>query len=204
MAVQKVRETYHHGDLESALLHAAKKKVRTGGAEHLSLRAVAAEVGVSPSAAYHYYPDKDWLIRGVGRQLSEDLADFQEKALSKIPGKGAKVSRIRFRALGSAYLDWAAKEPNYFRLIYGGYCSTDEGEASELRDNSRSWKMLQSCLDDLFRTGGLNLGLRLNSEMFIWSAVHGATALIIEGHLPRETFESVLDGLERSLGIRNK
>ena len=64
--------------------------------------------------------------------------------------------------------------------------------------------MLQSCLDDLFRTGGLNLGFRLNSEILIWSAVHGATALIIEGHLPRETFESVLDGLERSIGIRNK
>ena len=204
MALQKVRETYHHGDLESALLHAAKKMVRVGGAEHLSLRAVAADVGVSPSAAYHYYPDKNWLIRGVGIQLAEDLADFQERALSKIPGKGAKVSRIRLRALGSAYIDWAAKEPNFFRLIYGGYCSADEGEARELRDNSRSWKMLQSCLDDLFRTSGLNLGLRLNSEMLIWSAVHGATALIIEGHLPRETFESVLDGLERALGIGKK
>ncbi len=201
MAILKVRETYHHGDLESALLHAATEMVRAGGAEHLSLRAVAAEVGVSPSAAYHYYPDKDSLISGVGRQLFEDLADFQEEALSKILGRGARAARNRFRELGRAYFEWAAKEPNFFRVIFGGYCSAEEAEAEELRDNSRSWKMLQSCLDDLHKTGGLIPALRPYCEILTWSAVHGATALIIEGHLPKDSFESLLDGLERSLGI---
>ena len=199
-----MRETYHHGDLESALLHAATKMVRAGGAEHLSLRAVAAEVGVSPSAAYHYYPDKDSLIAGVGRQLFEDLADFQEEALSKIPGKGARATRARFRALGRAYFEWAAMEPNFFRLIFGGYCSADGAEAEELRDNSRAWKLLQSSLEDLYNTGELNPALRPYGEILSWSAVHGATALIIEGHLPKGSFELLLDGVERSLGIEKK
>lgn len=204
MAIPKGRETYHHGDLESALLAAATKMVRAGGAEHLSLRAAAAEVGVSPSAAYHYYPDKDALIAGVGARLFEELADFQEEALSRVPGQGARAARARFRALGRAYFEWASLEPNFFRLIFGGYCSADGAKAEVLRDSSRAWRLLQSCLEDLYRTGGLIPTVRPYGELLTWSAVHGATALIIEGHLPKNSFESLLDGLERSLGIGNK
>lgn len=201
MATAKSRETYHHGDLASALLHAATKMVRVGGAEHLSLRAVAAEVGVSPSAAYHYYPDKDSLIADVGRQLFEDLADYQEGVLGKIPGQGVKAVRARFRALGRTYFEWASKEPNFFRLVFGGYCSADEAEAEEIRANSRAWKLLQKSLGDLSDAGLLNLVLRPYAEILTWSAVHGATALIIEGHLPKDSFEFLLDGLERSIGV---
>ncbi|MDP1720424.1 MAG: TetR/AcrR family transcriptional regulator [Candidatus Nanopelagicaceae bacterium] len=200
MATPKPRETYHHGDLESALLRAATKMVRAGGAEHLSLRAVAAEVGVSPSAAYHYYPDKDSLIADVGRQLFEDLADYQEGVVGKIPGKGAKAARARFRALGRTYFEWAAREPNFFRLIFGGYCSANDREVEEIRANSRAWKMLQKSLEDLSDAGLLRL-TRPYAEILTWSAVHGATALIIEGHLPKDSFEFLLDGLERSIGV---
>jgi len=44
------RENYHHGDLEAALIDAAVDLVRQTGPDHLSLRAVAEQVGVSPSA----------------------------------------------------------------------------------------------------------------------------------------------------------
>jgi len=201
MSLLKPRGTYHHGNLEAALIAAATKMVRANGAEHLSLRAVAGEVGVSPSAAYHYYPDKDSLIAGVGQQLFETLADLQEAALSQFSGKSAKAARARFRALGRAYFDWANSEPNLFRLMFGGFCSIDFAEAQIKRQESRAWNLLCSCLDDLQEHGAINSVIRPYGEILSWSTVHGATALIVEGHLPAESFESVLDGLELSLGI---
>lgn len=201
MSLLKPRGTYHHGNLEAALIAAATKMVRANGAEHLSLRAVAAEVGVSPSAAYHYYPDKDSLISGVGKELFERLADLQEAALSQFPGKSSKAARARFRALGGAYFDWASSEPNLFRLMFGGYCSIDFAEAQIKRQESRAWNLLRSCLDDLQESGDIKKSIRPYGEILSWSAVHGATALIVEGHLPAASFESVLDGLELALGI---
>ena len=201
MSLLKPRGTYHHGNLEAALIAAATQMVRANGAEHLSLRAVAAEVGVSPSAAYHYYPDKDSLIAGVGQELFERLADLQEAALSQFPGKSAKTARARFRALGRAYFDWANSEPNLFRLMFGGFCSIDFAEAEIKRQESRAWNLLCSCLDDLHMRGEIDPNIRPYGEILSWSAVHGATALIVEGHLPATSFESVLDGLELSLGI---
>ena len=201
MSLLKPRGTYHHGNLEAALIAAATAMVRANGAEHLSLRAVATEVGVSPSAAYHYYPDKDSLISGVGKELFEKLADLQVAALSQFPGKSAKAARARFRALGRAYFDWASSEPNLFRLMFGGFCSIDFAEAQIKRKESRAWNLLSACLDDLQECGDIKKNVRPYGEILSWSAVHGATALIVEGHLPAASFESVLDGLELSLGI---
>lgn len=201
MSLLKPRANYHHGNLEPALIAAATKMVRANGAEHLSLRAVAAEVGVSPSAAYHYYPDKDSLISGVGQALFETLADMQEAALSQFQGNSAKAARARFRALGRAYFDWAQSEPNLFRLMFGGYCSVDLADAQLMRQESRAWNLLCSCLNDLHKHGVIDPKIRPYGEILSWSTVHGATALIVEGHLPKDSFESVLDGLELSLGI---
>lgn len=202
MSLLKPRRTYHHGNLEAALIAAAKQMVRENGAEHLSLRAVAAEVGVSPSAAYHYYPDKDSLISGVGAELFEHLAELQESALSKHSGKNAKGARARFRALGMGYFEWATSEPNLFRLMFGGYCSIEFADARAKRQETRAWNLLCSCLDDLERYEAIDSKIRPYGELLAWSTVHGASALIVEGHLPKDSFESVLDGLELVMGIR--
>jgi AcrR family transcriptional regulator len=201
MSLLKPRGTYHHGNLEAALIATATKLVRVHGAEHLSLRAVAAELGVSPSALYHYYPDKDSLISGLGAALFESLADLQEKAISQYPGTSKKVARARYRSLGRAYFEWAKSEPHLFRLMFGGFCSIDFADALIKRRESRAWNLLCSCLEDLERHGLIDPKIRPYAEILSWSAVHGATALIVEGHLAEDSFESVLDGLELSLGI---
>ena len=202
MATLSPRQGYHHGNLQATFIAAAKRMVRERGAEHLSLRAVAAQVGVSPSAVYHYFPDKDALIAGVGNSLFDELADWQAREVSKHVGIGAEDARARFRALGQAYFDLAMREPNLFRLMFGAFCSIEEDDGSELRrDESKAWRLLQSSLDDLLQTGAMSPTMRPYGEILAWSAVHGASALIVEGHLPAEIFASLLDALNISLGI---
>lgn len=77
----------------------------------------------------------------------------------------------------------------------------DFADAQLIRQESRAWKLLCSCLADLQRHGAIDSTMRPYGEILAWSTVHGATALIIEGHLPADSFESVLDGLELSMGI---
>ena len=62
-----IKAPYHHGNLETALVDAAIDLVRKYGPDHLSLRAVSAEVGVSPSASYHHFGDKDALVSAIGK-----------------------------------------------------------------------------------------------------------------------------------------
>ena len=196
-ALRAARPSYHHGNLEQALTASAIKLVRKNGPDHLSLRAVAADVGVSPSAAYHYFPDKESLIQSIGNQLFAELAQLEEKAVAVIQGSGVRAAKARFRAIGEVYFQWACKEPNLFRLMFGGFCS----DKSRSHLNQPAYQLLQKTLDELVTVGAMSKKMRKYGELLAWSTVQGASTLIIEGHLPKEAFEQVLDGLELSLGI---
>ena len=191
------RASYHHGNLEESLIKAAIKLVRKNGPDHLSLRTAATDIGVSPSAAYHYFPDKSALLNGIGDYLFSDLANMQEEALAKIKGSSSKAAKARFRSLGEVYFKWAMKEPNLFRLMFGGFCSVDQSDSVD----HTAYKLLTKTLDELVLTGAMSKKMRPYGEVISWSSVHGATTLIVEGHMPSEAFESLLDGIEISLGM---
>jgi AcrR family transcriptional regulator len=202
MISAKARASYHHGDLEAALVATARKAIKKNGVEHLSLRQVAQEIGVSASAVYHYFPDRDSLLASVGFSLFEELADYQDKKLSQIFGTSVRAVRERFRTLGLTYFEWALKEPNLFNFMFSGFCLVDPQNQQMKRNESRAFNNLSKCLDDLLEVGALNKKMRPYGEILAWSAVHGATSLIVSGHLEPEQYETTLDGIELSLGIR--
>lgn len=190
------KNTYHHGDLADSLVKSAISLVKKHGPDQLSLRAVAADVGVSPSAGYHYFPDKTSLVTAVGRSLFEELANKQERAVKKINGNNAKAAIERFQELGKAYFEWALAQPNLYRLIYGGFCAP-----SFENNESKAWKLLEASLDELLYFGVITKESRENGEAFVWASVHGASSLIIEGYMPKEAYMLIISRVRKSLGI---
>jgi len=189
--VTRSKTAYHHGDLDVALIEESKNLVAKFGVENLSLRQVAVTVGVSPSAAYHHFPDKDALLKAAARSAFEDLADFQEKALMNFVGSSALAARRRFRALGMSYVAFAKKNPNIFRLCFGPYCGGDE----MAREESRPWKMLVTGLNELELNGEIHPKIRPYAAILTWSAIHGVANLVLDDLLPEDAVESVVDSL---------
>jgi AcrR family transcriptional regulator len=194
-----IKTNYHHGNLESALVGAAITLVREYGPDQLSLRAVSAEIGVSPSASYHHFRDKDALVTGISNVLFDRLATMQEKAIAKIKGNGAAASIKKFEEMGNAYFAWATSEPNLYRLMFGGYCEINMEE-----HDSKAWNLLREGLDELMAHGVIDKSARKGGEVFVWSAVHGASSLAIEGLMSPSDFPMVLKSIQRSLGIETR
>jgi len=190
---------YHHGNLETALVDAAITLVRKYGPDQLSLRAVSAEIGVSPSASYHHFRDKDALVSAISNVLFDRLAAMQEKAIAKIKGNGATASIEKFEEMGSAYFAWATSEPNLYRLMFGGYCEINMEE-----HDSKAWNLLREGLDELMAHGVIDKSARNGGEVIVWSAVHGASSLAIEGLMSSSDFPLVLKSIQRSLGIETR
>lgn len=71
---------YHHGDLARAALEAAIRDVETRGAAALSLRVLAAQLGVTHRALFRHYPDKQALLAAVRARAFEDLASVTAPA----------------------------------------------------------------------------------------------------------------------------
>lgn len=198
MALRAVaKDSYHHGDLANSLVNAAIALVKKYGPDQLSLRAVSAEVGVSPSASYHYYKDKNALVSAVGEVLFNQLAQRQEKEIGKVKGSGKVAALKKFHVLGQAYFDWATAEPNLYRLMFGGFCDHNINQ-----EDDKAWNLLRQSLDELLSQGLIDHSSRNGGEIVVWSAVHGASSLAVEGLMSKSDFPKVLKSIERSLGIQ--
>ena len=81
------KDSYHHGDLAKALTAAALAVVEQGGPEAVSLRDLAASLGVSRAAPYRHFADRDELLAAVAALGFEDLNIVYEQALAS-PGDG--------------------------------------------------------------------------------------------------------------------
>jgi AcrR family transcriptional regulator len=182
---------YHHGALAEAMVDEALREVREVGPDDVSLRRIATTLGVSPSAAYNHFADKDALLHRVGECGHEDLDRRMAKATEQLTGDTDAAAIARFRALGEAYVAFAVEDPNLFRLTFSPLCFMTMDESKD----SGPFQRLSDALDELQRRDLLRRGVRENLDIATWSTVHGMSLLILEGALPAEASGAVLDSI---------
>ena len=198
-------DTYHHGDLAAALVRASLEEVRQVGAEKVSLRGVAAALKVSPSAAYHYFPDKDALLGATGGAVFELFGQRMQDAFDSISGEDRQAVEARLTALAMAYINFARDEPHLFRLAFGAYCVTPIGDKfMDLSEAGLAGALLVQTLDDLQRVGVISPEARQHGEVLCWSAVHGMATLILEGHISELAIPALLNSIRFALAMDGK
>ncbi len=184
------KETYHHGDLRTALVALALERVRKGGAESFSLREAARDAGVTSGAAYKHFADKDELLAAVAAEALTLLAQRSQKATSGLKGKD------RLHASAMAYIDFAAAEPRLFRLAFSRFGSDGKTEKDGVPG---AFDQLRLALGELqsdpakpvdLRCAGAGLGRRTRHRLADqrWyveeerSARRGGAAALVQGH----------------------
>lgn len=161
---------YHHGDLRTALIDAGLSALETTALEDLSLRQLAREVGVSATAVYRHFPDKQALLRALAETGLEQLGQFQKAAAERAGPNGA------FAATGAAYVRWALTNPALFRLIFA--CGDPVGET--VFGQSLAARMLQ----DNVRAATNDPDEARRLVVQSWAVVHGLAMLMLDGQLP--------------------
>jgi AcrR family transcriptional regulator len=108
------RKGYHHGNLRQALIDAALALIGERGAGGVSFAEAARRAGVSPTAPYRHFRDRDDLLAETARRGFERFGDRLEAAWS-----GGRPTPLRaFEAVGRAYLAFAREEPAYFTAMF--------------------------------------------------------------------------------------
>jgi len=178
------RETYHHGDLARALLVAARRLVEREGPIGASLRAVAREAGVTAAAPYHHYADRDALLAAVAAQGFDELAEAMNRSARR---EGHHTPLARLQAAGVAYVRFAVRNPELFRLMF----SRPPGNRSGYPDLDRSARGAFAVLERLLDRQGRSKAPTRPSTIALtaWSTVHGLATLLIDGRLGGEPTE---------------
>ena len=108
-------KSYHHGNLRAELLDTAIEQLREAGVEDLSLRALARAIGVSQTAPYRHFGDKSELLAAMATCGYRDLLD----ALRRAGAATGDCPQEQLFAFAHAYVDYAARNPQLFKLMFG-------------------------------------------------------------------------------------
>lgn len=198
--------SYHHGDLKSSLVSAALKILKENGVGALSLRAIAAEVGVSHMAPYAHFKNKKMLLQSIA------ATGFKELAIRMVDASKSLIKPNELiLSYGATYIEFAVENPELYRLMLGQVETSGRRQNSkqkgvnknlikpelslEMETNSkRPFELLHSAFKQIKQKQKNTIAQALGA----WSMVHGMAALIIEGHIEIPESMSIKDFLEQA------
>ncbi len=166
--------------VQKRILDAARELFVKDGYEAVTMRGVAQAIEYSPTALYFHFKDKETLIRTLCANDFLILARrFQTIAKEPDP-------IIRLRKMGGAYVDFAVKHPNHYRLMFmtsPGHLGHLGNELEKGNPQEDAYALLLATVSEALAQGRLRAETKdpaLVAQTF-WSAVHGVVAL----HLAR-------------------
>jgi AcrR family transcriptional regulator len=172
----RVSRSYHHGDLRAALLGAALEILRTEGSAALTLREVARRAGVSHQAPYHHFADRAALVAAVAQDGFERLMEAVERARSSADDPVAE-----FREGGLAYVIFAVRHPEHYRIMFGPELADRSAHPDLDRAARRVFEALSAPPGGGARPPEASGPSALQATL--WSMVHGLAMLLIDGQL---------------------
>lgn len=195
---RSARKAKGDGHLRRAeILEAAERIFVAHGYEAATIRKIADEVGVSSTALYMHFRDKDQILLEICTGAMEELL-ASNREISAMPIDA--VARVRMML--EAYLAFALEHPNAYRLVF---CSSPVMD--EIRRQHATLQIGQECLDrfasvirEIAAQGRLRVGDPRSVHQVLWAACHGMTTLMIakpdlDWAPPEELTQVMLDGL---------
>ena len=166
IGMKKRKTAYHHGNLREALLDAAEELLPRHGPEGLTLREVARRAGVSHGAPYHHFDSRDALLAASAERGFIGLGEAMQGAVGATP-------RDRLVAICEAYVDFAARHPTRFRLMFGPLLADKALYPGLQQAGERSFFLLLEAAREVSPEEAMPLALAG------WSLAHGLAHLRI-------------------------
>src|SRR6516164_3732693 len=185
---KKPAKSYHHGDLRRALLDEALRTIQADGVGHVTMRTLGESLGVSRSALYRHFADKQSLLATVGKEgfcmLRQAVADAWERN-----GGG----RIGFQAMGKAYVQFAVAHPSHYRVMFGGFLESAAKDDHFVAEAKAAFQVLVDALIEQQNGGDIRRDNPVLMGRFVWALFHGTAMLVIDGQLPEAAQKDALE-----------
>lgn len=182
-------KTYHHGDLRDAVLAAAAEVIARDGAEQLSLRSVATQLGVSHTAPRHHFGSREGVFTALATQGHQGLAEAID---------AASAAGGSFASVGAAYVEFAVNHPGHFAVMFRP--DLIDANAPDLAAAAqRTYNQLRSGASAL--TGPTPAEVAVASTA-AWSLVHGLATLLLSGAVDLDELTRVTGGDLHAVAVR--
>jgi AcrR family transcriptional regulator len=173
---RKPARRYHHGDLPRAMLAEAVRTIQKQGIHGLTLREVGHRLGVSRTALYRHFTDKQALLTAVG---NEGFRMLREALLAAWEGGGR--GQEGFERMALAYVQFAQDHPAHYRVMFGGRVPPPKEECHEPDPGVNAFQVLLDAILWQQKKRLITADDPLQLARFIWAVVHGIAMLAVDG-----------------------
>jgi AcrR family transcriptional regulator len=185
------------------ILNAARRMLVDHGYEGTTMRAIAARIGYTPTAIYHYFKDKDALVAELS---ALDYRAFSQ-ALQRTGTAGDPVDRLG--QIGAAYVDFGVTHPMQYQFLF--MMRRPKGAARSVPGDpdKEAYGFLRQTCAEAIAAGRLRPEFTDPDELaqMAWGSVHGLVALrVAKGDDPsfpwrdvRQVREKLSDVFRRGL-----
>lgn len=171
------RRPYHHGNLKSALVAAGIDILESEGKAGLTLRAIAARVGVSHTAPKNHFGSLRGLLTAIAAEGFRRHHAFMRMGLSERSNR-----EDRLRAAIEGYVRFAREHKGLFLLMFSAqHCDFKDAELREAA--AASFAVLSEIAEGLDWDKADELDGQRRTEIMLWSFVHGYAQLANIGML---------------------
>jgi AcrR family transcriptional regulator len=179
------RKKYHHGDLKNALIRAGIDILSKEGIQGLSLRKVARKAGVSHSAPYAHFADKQALIAAISTEGYRLIFERIEAAVAPYPDDPQR----QLLEAAWAYLQFALEDPEHFKISLSGAVEREKDYPALLQASREGFAAIVRITEACQARGILEGPPPDVAAVSLWSLVHGLASLLLEGQLSHSLFD---------------
>ncbi len=183
-----------HAEMTNEILAVARRHLAKDGTSGLSVRSIARDLGMAPSALYRYFDGRDALLTALILAAFESLADEAERA-AEAASRSEGGSADRFLVVPRAMRRWALRHPHDWGLVFGtpvpGYQAPEDTVGPYTRVATALVRPIAAASD----AGRLAPALD-RAERRRLTALRDAVAPVAAGLLPRAPTHTVVRVVE--------
>ena len=189
------RETYHHGELKQEIIDNGLLLLNKEGFDGFSLRKVASMCGVSHTAPYKHFKDKEELINSIIGEVSRKFY----LALLEVTSLYPNDPKLQIVEMGKAYVRFMVENPEYLKFMF----LSDNAHPIEIRDDkfygyeNGAFGVFKNSVEQFFQAINFDKSLYMEKTLSMWSMVHGIALLISKKNIEYEG--NYLELLERMI-----
>lgn len=191
---------YHHGNLRAELLAAGERQLELVGADGLSMRELARELGVSHGAPRPHFRDRQALLDALALDGFARLGGELDDALATRAGSFPE----RLAAFAGVYVGFGLAHPALLRLMFA---QKERPDASALREaNDRAFAAPIALIADAQASGEIDASDPDRVAMAVLAMLQGLISLVANDMIGSRPTATVIAGtvatLVRGLGTQ--
>jgi AcrR family transcriptional regulator len=169
---------YKISKLRIQLIKAASEIISNEGIKKLTMRALSNRVGVSRTAAYRHFENKDALLFAIAEEGFKELTIKYHK----INRDKSLNSILRLQNIGLAYIEFAINNPGAFRLMFGREITQHQRSEKLCSIAGKTFNEYLSAVKS-FQDEQNTVKEDSILANYYWAIVHGLATLLLDGQI---------------------